>query len=143
MMHRNTTGDPSIDAIGSAPADSHGDIERRRSPRACLRWTLYLKPDGTGHSVRTESRDISRDGFYCVLHQPVRPGDRIRCDIVVPTHNSRNPDDVVHLRCSVQVVRVEQIGAGSEFGLACRIESYCVVHGAYKSSGLQNAGEST
>jgi hypothetical protein len=57
---------------------------------------------------------------------------------VVPTHSSLDPDDVVYLRCSAQAVRVEQVGTGPEFGLACRIEDYCVIHG---TSRLQNDGE--
>jgi len=134
MTHSNPSRDPLTDAIASNPAGWYAGIERRRSHRATLHWTLYLKPDGSSHPVRTEASNISRDGFYCVLDQPVRPGDRVRCDIVVPTHSSQNPDDVVYLRCSAHVVRVEQIGAGPEYGLACRIENYYVIHGAYKNS---------
>lgn len=141
MTRSTTSRDPLTDAIGSHQAGWHADIERRRSPRATLRWTLYLRCDGARHPLRTEARDISRDGFYCLLDQPIRPGERIKCDIVVPTHSSQDPDDVVYLRCSAQAVRVEQIGAGGEFGLACRIEDYCVIHSTYKGSRLQNAGE--
>lgn len=93
------------------------------------------------HPLCTEARDISRDGFYCLLDQPIRPGERINCDIVVPTHSSQDPDHVVYLRCSAQAVRVEKIGAGEEFGLACRIEDYSVVHGTYKGARPQNRGE--
>jgi len=78
--------------------------------------------------LRTESQNISREGFYCRVDKPVRPGDRIRCDIVVPTHSFENPDDVVYLRCSALAVRVEKIG--DEFGLACRIEDYCLIQPA-------------
>lgn len=88
--------------------------------------------NGARHPLRTEARDISRDGFYCLLDQAIRPGERIQCEIVVPTHNSQDPDDVVYLRCSAQAVRVEQIGDGAEFGLACRIEDYCVIRGTHR-----------
>ena len=114
--------------------------QRRRSPRATLHWTLYLMWNGAGHPLRTVTRDISKDGFYCLLDQPIRPGERIQCDIVVPTQNSQDPDDVVYLRCNAQAVRVEKIGAGAEFGLACRIEDYRIIHGANKGRRLQNAG---
>jgi hypothetical protein len=100
--------------------------ERRRNPRAAIHWTVYLAFNGSGQPLRTITRDINKDGFYCLLAQPVRPGERIECDIVVPTHGSRDPDDVAYLRCRAQAVRVEKIGGSLEFGVACRIEDYCL-----------------
>ena len=132
-MSSATARDLLTDAIGSDQAGWHAGIERRRSPRAALHWTLYLMCNGIRHPLRTEARDICRDGFYCLLYQAIRPGERIQCEIVVPTHNSQDPDDVVYLRCRAQAVRVEKIGAGAEFGLACRIEDYCVIHGTHST----------
>jgi hypothetical protein len=63
-----------------------------------------------------------------LLDQAVRPGERIECDIVVPTHGSRDTGDVAYLRCRAQAVRVEKIGDGTGFGLACRIEDYRLIH---------------
>ena len=102
--------------------------ERRRNPRAPLHWTVYLAFKGSGHPLRSITRDINKDGFYCSLNQPVRTGERIECDIVVPTHGSRDPSDVAYLRCCAQAVRVEKIGDSTEFGLACRIEDYRLIH---------------
>jgi hypothetical protein len=132
MIRSTTARDPLTDAIGSNEAGWHDGIERRRSPRVKLHWTLYLMLNGTTHPLRTETRDISSDGFYCVLDQPIRPGERIKCDLVVPTHNSQDPDEVVYLRCSAEALRVEKIGSGAEFGLACRIEDFCVIHGTHE-----------
>jgi hypothetical protein len=100
--------------------------ERRRNFRAPLHWTVYLAYGGSGPPIRTTTRDINKDGFYCLLDQPVTPGQRIECNIVVPMHRSQDPDDVVYLRCCAQAVRVEKIGSSTEFGVACRIENYCV-----------------
>lgn len=140
MMRSDTARDPSTDAMEFIQAGWDTGVQRRRSPRATLHWTLYLMWNGAGHPLRTETRDISKDGFYCLLDQPVRPGERIQCDIVVPTHNAQDPDDVVYLRCRAQAVRVEKVGAGAQFGLACRIEDYRIIHGAHKGRRLQNAG---
>jgi hypothetical protein len=101
--------------------------ERRRTPRATLQWTVYLAFNGCGHPFRATTRDINKDGFYCSLDQPVKAGERIECDIIVPTHGSQDPDDVVCLRCCAQAVRVEKIEGSLEFGLACRIEDYSVI----------------
>lgn len=132
MMSPGTARHLLTDAIGPDPAGWYAGIERRRSPRAPLHWTMYLMCIGARHPLRTETRDLSRDGFYCLLDHPIRPGERIQCEIVVPTHNSQDPDDIVYLRCRAQAVRVEKIEAGAEFGLACRIEDYCVIHGTHR-----------
>ena len=78
---------------------------------------------------RSITRDINKDGFYCLLDQPLSPGEQIECDIVVPAHRSQDPDDVAYLRCRAQVVRVEKIRGTSEFGLACQIEDYRLIRG--------------
>lgn len=130
-MRSITARDPLADAVKPDPLVWHSGVERRRSPRATLRWTLYLKGASTAHPLRTVTRNISRDGFYCALDRPLRPGERIDCDIVVPTHNLQDPENVAYLRCSAQVLRVEKIGTGAEFGIACRIEDYTVMHGTH------------
>ena len=141
MMRSPSVPNPLASAIESNQPPWHAGHDRRRSPRAPLRWTLYLRWDGSSHPFRTEARDISKDGFYCVVDQAVRAGERIQCDIVVPTHSFEDPDGVMYLRCLAQAVRVEQIGAGPEFGLACRIEDYCVIHGEHKAIRVRHAGE--
>lgn len=126
-----------------APFDRTGcqaGNERRSNPRVPLHLTVYVACTDSGLRLRTSTRDISKDGFYCLLDQPVRPGELIECDIVVPTHRPQQPDDVVYLRCRAQAVRVEKIGAGLKFGLACRIEDYSVVRGARPNLGLQEEG---
>jgi hypothetical protein len=103
--------------------------ERRKNPRVPLHWTLYLVCNGSQHPVRATTRDINQDGFYCLLSQAIKPGEQIDCDIVVPAHRSQNPDDVLYLRCRAKAVRVEKIGGGPDFGLACQFQDYRVVRG--------------
>jgi hypothetical protein len=107
--------------------------ERRRSRRVPLRLTLYLGCNGAGHPLRTQTRNISSDGFYCLVDRPVKPGDSFSCDILIPTHASQDPDDVVYLRCNAHAARVESLGDGAGFGLACRIEDYRLIPGAGSS----------
>lgn len=106
------------------------ETERRRCPRAGLSWALHVTCSGFKHPIRAITRDISRDGFYCFLTTPVTPGEHIECDILVPTHSKRDPEDMAFLRCRALVVRVEQAENASEFGVACRIEDYSIVHRA-------------
>jgi len=107
----------------------HSGLERRRSPRVSLQWTLYLVCDGGKRRFRTKTSDISPEGFYCVLDHWIPPGEHLECEIAVPPQDPKNPDDVIYLRCQVQAVRVERIAGDTEFGLAFRIEDYRVVRG--------------
>ena len=124
---------PAVDPAEAKGADGNAtrhatDVERRRTLRVPLHWTVYLVCGDTQYPLRSVTRDISRDGFYCVIDQPLRQGERIECDIVVPTHRSPNSNDVVYLRCRARAVRAEKIGA--DYGIACRIEQYHVTRGA-------------
>ena len=115
--------------------------ERRTSHRVSLHWTVYLSCGGLSHPFCTKTRDISRDGFYCLVDRPLKPGERIECDIVIPTHTSQDPGGVAYLRCRAQAVRVEKFEAAAEFGIACRIEDYSLVRGSDPVLYPRQAGE--
>jgi hypothetical protein len=101
--------------------------ERRKSIRVPLHWTLHLACQGGKHPHRTEIKNLSRDGFYCFLHEPLTAGEHVDCDIVVPTH-APDCEDVLFLRCRAQVIRVEKVDCGERYGMACRIKDYQVIH---------------
>jgi c-di-GMP-binding flagellar brake protein YcgR len=118
-------------ALGERRCEQTGNpaIERRRTLRAALKWTVYIAYNGSKHPITAKTRDISSDGFYCFLSNPLTPGDRVECDIVIPTHDMFNAADVAYMRCRALVVRVEQTEDEAPFGVACRIEAYSIVHG--------------
>jgi len=131
-----------IDRSVTAP-DRNGDPgnqlrnclnERRNTRRAPLRWTVYVVAGHSTHPFRTETRDISMDGFYCVMDRPITAGERIECDILVPTHNSLAAGTAVYLRCRATVVRVEQTGTPGHFGVACAIEDYTLLYGSVEQT---------
>jgi hypothetical protein len=115
--------------------------ERRKTRRAALHWTVYVVCARSTHSFRTETRDISRDGFYCVIDRPVTPGERIECDIAVPTHSSFGVGAAAYLRCRAQVVRVEQTETSGHFGVACTIEDYRLVYGSAEQTRLASRSD--
>jgi hypothetical protein len=125
MMSPSSISEPAAGISGSG-----AEGERRRSRRAQLHWVLYLACNGAGRPFRTRTKNISSGGFYCAVDHAVKPGDQFECDILVPTHASLDPDDVVCLRCRAQAVRVEIIRESAEFGLACRIQDYFLIHGS-------------
>jgi hypothetical protein len=106
-----------------------------------LHWRLYLTCNGESTPLRTQSKDISRDGFYCFLNQPLQVGARVKCDIAVPTHSPHDPDDVVFLRCNALALRVEKLGTAAEFGIACRIEDYSLIRGTSGRSHIPTTGK--
>ena len=124
-MSPSSISEPAAEVSGWA-----AEGERRRSRRVQLHWVLYLACNGAGRPFRTRTKNISSDGFYCTVDHAVKPGDQFECDILVPTHASLDPDDVVCLRCRAQAARVEVIRDGEEFGLACRIQDYFLIHGS-------------
>lgn len=120
--------DPLV-GIGRAGEDVQAQGERRGSLRLPLQWSVYVARGGVTHPLQSTTRNLSSHGFYCVLHERLTTGERIECDLVVPTHISRNCDDVLFLRCQARVVRVEKMDAGEGYGLACRIEDYRLIRG--------------
>jgi PilZ domain len=108
-------------------AELMGNGERRKSFRVPLQWTVYFASETGTFPRRSETKNLSRDGFYCFLEVPLTAGEHFDCDIVIPTH-MRDGEDVMSLRCRAQVIRVEKVGAGEQYGLACRIEDYRVIH---------------
>ena len=102
--------------------------ERRRYSRISLHWIVELSRAGGTLSLRTQTRDISPKGFYCIVPHPVQPGERFECYIAVPTHGSSRSSDAAYLRCRVEALRVEAGPGGSDYGVACKIEEYRVVY---------------
>ncbi len=102
--------------------------ERRSSRRVSLQWVVYVAHDGCAHPVRSKTANLSRDGFYCTLGEPLRPGQQVGCDLIVPAYRPQAPEEALVLRCQARVARVETIKGGQEFGMGFRIEDYCLFH---------------
>jgi hypothetical protein len=101
-------------------------MDRRRCRRVKLHWAVLLAGPGLRQPIRSETADIGSRGFYCVIEEPMKPGELLECDLVVPTHARQDErEDSVLLRCAIEVVRVEKCDLG--FGVACAIREYTIV----------------
>src|SRR5208337_4049642 len=89
--------DPLLGA-GRADLDERAQSERRGTLRLPLELPVYIARAGAAHPSRSWTRNLSSNGFYCVLHERLTPGEHIECDFVVPTHASRNCDDMLFIR---------------------------------------------
>lgn len=113
-------GNPAIP--GLTPV-TNTTTERRRWARAQVRWQVQIF--GTdARPLRCVTRDVSSGGFYVSSERKFEPGERLACTLSIPSYRSRQDDEVLVMRCRVEVVRVESGPAEKRFGTACRILEY-------------------
>jgi len=99
--------------------------ERRHHRRANLRCTLYIARSTATPLIKCKTENISSGGFYCISNETFTTGEWLRCTIMFP--DTGDESNTFALECTVEVLRVEPVGPGQSFGLACRIEDYAVV----------------
>jgi hypothetical protein len=83
------------------------------------------KSDGP---LKTETLDISNNGFYCITTRPFVPGEKLTCLIGMPGRSSSKLESKsrFYLEAEVKVVRIV-VNSGSGFGVGCRISDYRVL----------------
>ena len=101
--------------------------DRRKRPRVelCLPVRIESRSDGGVRDLKGSTLNISTDGLYCVVTDPLTAGEWVECVVTLPCSGSHRQSDL-YLRCSAQVVRVEQVEDG-RYGVACSISDYTVV----------------
>ena len=102
--------------------------ERRRRTRIPLCWTVYLLRDASDRPIESRTKNISSEGFYCYVPEPLNAGDIIRCIIHVPAADPARSERTITIHCRARILRVEAVSVAT-FGVACRIEDYAVVGG--------------
>lgn len=99
--------------------------ERRLLPRADVHWTIYIFW-GNGRPVQSRTKNLSSSGFYCFVEEPLVVGERLWCQIMVPSDSLSPAQGAVSLKCQARVQRVEPLETGL-YGVAWVIEDYSVV----------------
>jgi hypothetical protein len=84
-----------------------------------------IRPNGA-RPLDSNTKNVSSDGFYCVVREPFTAGEQIRCILALPAFDPARQDDLIALDCLARVVRVELLGS-AEYGIACAIEQYQVM----------------
>ena len=80
------------------------------------------------HPVSGKTSNVSSQGFYCLVQEPLESGERVECTLVIPTPKSGKPDAALSLKCHARLLRVEAVAGDKAFGSAFLIEEYCVAH---------------
>jgi hypothetical protein len=106
-------------------AASPSATDRRRRARLKLSWTVLLRVRTGAQPIEGWTKDISSDGFYCVVPEPLELGIETSFTIPVPVFDAERRRDTFRLDGKARVVRVETLGNGL-YGLACRVEDYRV-----------------
>jgi len=79
-------------------------------------------------TIKSSTRDLSSNGFYCNSPVPLVPGARMVCILKVPAYHPERADAMLSLECRVRVVRVEPSEDEGLYGLGCEIEDYRLLH---------------
>jgi len=112
--------------------------ERRRRPRAALHWAILITSKGAGHPIASTIKNISSQGFYCLVQESFQAGEYLECAVLIPAQNSADSEDLLCLQCRARVLRVDPATADGACGIACQIEDYSVV---YKNRTQASLGE--
>ena len=97
--------------------------ERRSRKRYPLKLPLSVRPTGISApgEILTECRDVSSQGVYFFLEEPLNSGAQLEIMLTLPPEITRgNP---VRVRCEARVQRTENIKEG-RVGIAAKIERY-------------------
>src|SRR5580692_2385992 len=99
---QNSQPEPCVN--GMVPRKS----ERRTRPRAALQWAVHVSRAGM-HPVSGRTSNVSSQGFYCLVKEPLESGELVECTLVIPIPKSRKPDGVLWLKCQARLLRVEAV----------------------------------
>lgn len=103
------------------------NTDRRSHIRVNLRLQLFLLSPGASSPIRTETEDVSMDGFLCHCAQVYPPGECLKFLLLLPgLAGSPQSTKPMYLKGTVEVVRVTASASGPGFGIGCRLSNYNV-----------------
>ena len=97
--------------------------ERRNRKRYPLKLPVSVRPSGVSVAgeILTECRDVSSQGVYFFLEQPLSSGSPLEIMLTLPAEITRG--EPVRVRCEATVQRTETLEKG-RVGVAAKIERY-------------------
>ena len=108
--------------------------ERRSRKRYPLKLPVSVRPSGVSAAgeVLTECRDVSSQGVYFFLEEPLASGSPLEIMLTLPPEITRG--EPVRVRCEAFVQRAETLGKG-RVGIAAKIERYRFLPGKRRKVG--------
>ncbi len=74
------------------------------------------------------TENLSSEGLYCISQEPFKPGEDLKCEIVLPGEIFGSSEPSIRIQGHLTVRRVEHLDSG--FGLGCYIEDYTLATGS-------------
>jgi len=99
------------------------DVERRKRQRLPVHWSVYLSGWFENRHLESKTEDLSSDGFYCYVAEPILPGVILKFTVAIPNHHGE--DRQICLQGSALVVRLERVSGG--YGIGCNFKNYHIV----------------
>ena len=97
--------------------------DKRLSKRVASSRAARVKSiNGHVQEINAKTRDVSMRGVFIYLEKQVLEGSTL--EIVLPLPEGITDVQEMWVRCKCRVVRVENTGKGTEFGVAAIIEEY-------------------
>ena len=108
--------------------------ERRSRRRYPLKLAVSVRPPGVSAAgeILTECRDVSSQGVYFFLEEPLKSGALVEIMLTLPSEITRG--DPVRVRCEARVQRTDDIGK-DRVGIAAKIERYRFLPGKRRRAG--------
>ena len=101
--------------------------ERRKYQRMALHWAVRLKRPSSDVYLRTETQDLTTDGFYCWLPEAFEPGEVLECMIELPSSKTTPALRTLYGRATVLRVKHTR---DDMYGVACQLEDYSLAAGS-------------
>jgi len=101
--------------------------ERRVQSRSNLRVPLLLLANGWSVPIRTETENLSMDGFFCHTEELFAPGDRLQFLLLLPAAARNSDAKVTCLQGAAEVVRVRASAPERDYTIGCRLSGYRVI----------------
>jgi hypothetical protein len=99
-------------------------IERRKHDRLAMRIPVRFSGSEVVPPISCFTENISGGGFYCLSPTPFTADERREAHLQMPTRGYSRQGENVDIRCEVRVIRIDEMGSGRGFGVACQIERY-------------------
>jgi PilZ domain-containing protein len=103
-------------------------LDRRSSKRFNIRLKMLVFVPDSKIVLSAETRDVSIDGFFCVVDEPFTIGQKLRCLLLLTQPSSSGDDErAMCLECQAEVLRISADQSHSSFGLGCAIHEFRVI----------------
>lgn len=85
---------------------------------------LFLVRSGSSVALRTETENVTMDGFFCYVKELFSPGERLSFLLLLPAAADR-PPQATYLKGEVEVIHL--IADSNGCGMGCRLTHYRVL----------------